>query len=947
MTPVVQRAALVALYDATDGANWTRSLNWSTDVPVADWAGVVVDDSGSVTGLSLRGAGLSGSIPAEVGSLTDLGALDLSFNALSGPLPAEVGNLTSLVTLDLAYTRLSGSIPAEVGNLVGLEFLDLAYSGLSGPLPAEVGNLASLEFLSLVGNKLSGPLPAEVGNLVSLEYLYGAGNALSGPIPAEIGGLARLRVLELGSDVLGVGNNLSGPIPAEVGNLMSLEDLDLSHNRLSGPIPAEVGDLSGLTYLNVSNNDSNGPGLSGPIPAELGRLGGLRGLDLSNNSLSGSIPAELGRLSGLRGLDLSNNSLSGSIPAEVGRLTRLFVGLDLSGNTLSGPIPAELGQLVRLQGLDLSGNTLSGPIPAELGQLVRLQGLDLSGNTLSGPIPAELGDLLHLRRLDLSTNALSGCVPAVLASVREIAFDADLSYCAAARVSVTPARAQEGDEEAVFTVTATPPDGAAGDLPEVSVDYATAAANASAGRDYTPTTGTLTIPAGTRRATIAVPLIDDTTRETAESFTLQLTRPRGAVLEATESTATIIDNDPAPADPAAAVPVCDGAVATARVNDVYDVEQPGFTQWHHAFVDMDVSCSGDLSSAVSYPTAVSVIDGPAASLGSSRHCLTRTGARQTTASIAVAAGCRTYPSPAQQKFTQDGRSTHIVWIPDTAIGVRHRIRAWVDADSDGMLDTAEPYRDFSSDFVSRSVSDSGSRDYTFPESFSVEAVAGSTRVGRAGHYSVVVVRLTQPGGTALAGAPVRVSISAGPSRNQQVTCVNASGSGNAPASAGPCTTNHGGHLALYYQVPLAGADPDRMQHDVLRVHYDTDGDGTLDQSHSPTGIPYDAEPARLLYLPVAKAANYIALGDSYSSGEAGDNPESGAYQDGVSDADNECRRWNLAYPYIFNDDFLNNRELQALDIDVDFKTFACTGAETLHIHNPADPDGDSTGGSML
>ena len=88
----------------------------------------------------------------------------------------------------------------------------------------------------------------------------------------------------------------------------------------------------------------------------------------------------------------------------------------------------------------------------------------------------------------------------------------------------------------------------------------------------------------------------------------------------------------------------------------------------------------------------------------------------------------------------------------------------------------------------------------------------------------------------------------------------------------------------------------------------------------------------------AKAANYIALGDSYSAGENGDTPESGAYQSGISDADSECRRWDQAYPYVFNRYFLKNPELA---IDVTFKTFACTGAITHNIYNPADLDGDS------
>ena len=232
----------------------------------------------------------------------------------------------------------------------------------------------------------------------------------------------------------------------------------------------------------------------------------------------------------------------------------------------------------------------------------------------------------------------------------------------------------------------------------------------------------------------------------------------------------------------------------------------------------------------------------------------------------------------------------------------------------------------------------------------VEVVRGSTRMGRGGHYSVLVLRLFDPeGGTELShvglpvavdaplgNLPVRLAITDGPSRGQEIICVNSSGSGNAPASAGPCRTTASGHLAVFYRVPLDGVDTDRMQYDVLRVHHDTNGDGTLNTRRASSGVLSGTESTGRVSLPVAKAANYVALGDSYSSGEAGDSPESGAYQSGISKADGECRRWDQAYPYIFNEHFLKNPELRELSVDVTFKTYACTGATTLHIDDPAD-----------
>ena len=47
------RAALVALYNATGGANWGRNLNWLSNAPMWQWSGVITDSDGRVTkGLS-------------------------------------------------------------------------------------------------------------------------------------------------------------------------------------------------------------------------------------------------------------------------------------------------------------------------------------------------------------------------------------------------------------------------------------------------------------------------------------------------------------------------------------------------------------------------------------------------------------------------------------------------------------------------------------------------------------------------------------------------------------------------------------------------------------------------------------------------------------------------------------------------------------------------------
>jgi hypothetical protein len=78
----------------------------------------------------------------------------------------------------------------------------------------------------------------------------------------------------------------------------------------------------------------------------------------------------------------------------------------------------------------------------------------------------------------------------------------------------------------------------------VTVDYATSDSTATAGSDYTATSGTLTFAAGTTVMTFDVPIADDALYEANETVTLTLSDPSNAVLGSLHSaTLTILDDD--------------------------------------------------------------------------------------------------------------------------------------------------------------------------------------------------------------------------------------------------------------------------------------------------------------------------------------------------------------------------------------------------------------------
>lgn len=286
--PTQERAALIALYNSTDGDNWMDNSGWKTPplhtdgfaMPGTenDWYGITIT-SGRVT------------------------SIDLHYNHLTGSLPPNLGNLVSLTQLTLSENQLTGTIPPELGDLVNIEYLYLYDNQLSESIPPELGNLANLIALVLECNQLTGSIPAELSNLSSLQILDLVLNQLTGTIPSELGDLDNLIGLTLAA------NQLTGNIPPELGNLANLQGLYLAFNQLTGTIPPELGDLVNLQYLYLHDNQ-----LRGRISPELGNLANLLYLRLQSNQLTGRIPTELMDLSSLSDLDICNNHLYAKDP---------------------------------------------------------------------------------------------------------------------------------------------------------------------------------------------------------------------------------------------------------------------------------------------------------------------------------------------------------------------------------------------------------------------------------------------------------------------------------------------------------------------------------------------------------------------------------------------------------------------------------------------------------
>ena len=203
------------------------------------------------TEINLSNRGLTGDIPSDLWSLTNLQSLNLYNNQLTGSISPEVGNLANLQYLVLWANQFTGNIPVEIGNLSNLIRLDLDENQFTGSIPMEIWNLSNLKDLFLSSNQLTGELPSEIQNLTNLTYFFLSNNQLAGFIPSEIGNLNFLKYLRLNN------NQFSGEIPESICNLNIFwnisYDFNISNNQFCPPYPYCIEDSVGDQEIDDCN----------------------------------------------------------------------------------------------------------------------------------------------------------------------------------------------------------------------------------------------------------------------------------------------------------------------------------------------------------------------------------------------------------------------------------------------------------------------------------------------------------------------------------------------------------------------------------------------------------------------------------------------------------------------------------------------------------------------
>ncbi|KAC9417441.1 hypothetical protein E3N88_45870 [Mikania micrantha] len=329
--------------------------SWIGSDPCGDkWDGITCTDS-RVTSITLASINLSGELSGDIGQLSELQTLDLSYNkGLTGSLTPDIGNLKKLSNLILVGCSFNGPLPDSLGSLPQLTYLSLNSNGFTGPIPPSIGNLTKLYWFDIADNRLSGSIPVSDGPtpgldmLVNTKHFHFGKNQLSGPIPSQL--FSSKMTLK---HVLFEDNQLTGTIPVTLGLVQTLEVLRLDRNLLTGNVPSTINNLTLINQLFLSNNK-----LDGPLPNLTG-MAILNYLDMSNNSFTPSqIPPWFTSLQSLTTLMMQNTRLQGEVPADLFSIPQLETVI-LKNNRLNGTLDLGASYSNHLQLIDMSSNLIS------------------------------------------------------------------------------------------------------------------------------------------------------------------------------------------------------------------------------------------------------------------------------------------------------------------------------------------------------------------------------------------------------------------------------------------------------------------------------------------------------------------------------------------------------------------------------------------------------------
>ena len=413
-------AALEALYQSTNGSNWKNHTGWNrSGMSLSDNIyGVEVETiNGELRVVSVKLNGTTGwKRPYLEGVDGKQGG-----NNLTGTLPPEIGNLTECKYFNVKNNHITGTIPSEIGDMASLQalflngrFFDFAPQDAHHPGKAHDTNERS--------NSFTGSFPSTIGNLSNLVYLEAEGEpnwtkdnvgnqGFTGAIPSTLNNLTKLEGLNLSFNSFTSIPDLSG--------LTNMIDIAFDRNNITQPFPEWVASMTSLRYLwmrYLGGTGDDGTGLTGQIP-DLSGLTKLEVFAVAANSLSGNFPNYMidGTMPNINMISLGwNDNITGTL-GPFGQTNLTMLGLN--GCSMYGELPSSLSGQHRMTNLNIGyGNNFTGQFP-NLSQMFRLRHVYANGNSFTGTLPMVDTSNDALQFLHFQNNQMSGEIPAELAEI--------------------------------------------------------------------------------------------------------------------------------------------------------------------------------------------------------------------------------------------------------------------------------------------------------------------------------------------------------------------------------------------------------------------------------------------------------------------------------------------------------------------------------------------------
>jgi hypothetical protein len=333
------------------------------------------------------------------------------------------------------------------------------------------GAIAGIYILSsnnTIGGLVAGARNVVSGNSIGIQISQGfvSGNVVQGNfVGLNASGTGPLPNTQQGILILGAINNTIGGTQSEASNKIAFN---------GGP---GVGVSSGSGDVIRGNSIFSNGGLGIDLGADGVTPNDLGDGDTGSNQLQ-NFPV-------ISGIQSTSNSTT--IQGSLKSTTNTAFQIDFYSNAAVDPSGnGEGARFLGTTSVNTNGNgdaTINATLPISLvaGQVITATATDPNGNTSE--------------------------------------FSAADSTSAAGSIQFSVSSLQIIEDIGVITLTAVRTGGSVGDL---TVDYSTVDGTATAGQDYTSTSGTLSFLSGETSKTIQIPILDDATTEPDERFTVEL-----------------------------------------------------------------------------------------------------------------------------------------------------------------------------------------------------------------------------------------------------------------------------------------------------------------------------------------------------------------------------------------------------------------------------------------